>query len=184
MNKRFFIELAPLAKKQIKQLVALLAGLVFASSANATIIFDDPVEGESWTLSVSGGPLADLWRIDWVSGQLFELPTITSTTPGWSTAWATTTSGAVSGPAASPITLWYFADTPADLFEVNLAIYNTDVLQLAIRVFQRGAGIGTELLVDWDPGTASPVPEPATLTLMGIGLAGLAWMRRRKRLAA
>ena len=172
MNKRFFIGLVP-----------LLAGLVFTNPANATFILDDPVVGNSWTLNIGyGGSSADLWRIDWVSGQLFELPTITSTTPGWSTAWATTTSGAISGPVTTPIVaIFHFADSPTDPFELNVAIYNASVLQIAARFFDTGTGsVQLDLLQDWDPGTTSPVPEPTTLALMALGLFGMAYRLRRK----
>ncbi len=30
---------------------------------------------------------------------------------------------------------------------------------------------------------AAPVPEPATLGIFGVGLAGLGWMRRRRKAA-
>ncbi len=42
------------------------------------------------------------------------------------------------------------------------------------------SGLADEENVAWDNLVASPVPEPGTLALLGLGMAGLGWHRRRK----
>jgi hypothetical protein len=65
-------------------------------------------------------------------------------------------SGGTRGDFASP-----------DLNNGSLLLYESDS---AWRLSLPGAVIG-----------GGPAPEPATLAIMGTGLAGLAWMRRRKK---
>jgi hypothetical protein len=35
-----------------------------------------------------------------------------------------------------------------------------------------------------DPGTTAPIPEPSTYALMGLGLVGMAAMKRRRQMQA
>lgn len=44
-----------------------------------------------------------------------------------------------------------------------------------------GGGGGLSNLFLWGNGTATSVPEPGSLALLGAGLVGLAWMRRRRK---
>jgi hypothetical protein len=96
--------------------------------------------------------------------------------------------GAENEPTCEPVAKWYFtpgspwnAGTPDILLIFEGAAFASDLSDV-ILVNNTGGPNGTAASITFfsDPATFPSIPEPASLALIGIGMAGLAFARRRK----
>jgi hypothetical protein len=77
---------------------------------------------------------------------------------------------------------WDFSDPPAELFDVLNIIPNQTTLSVLKDVYLQGyEGGGASVTTIRQSFHQNQVPEPATATLMGIGLAGLWFVGRRRK---
>ena len=79
---------------------------------------------------------------------------------------------------------WDLEDYQADSFTVATLTFNTLVVgtsTLDIGINALGDAWANPLAADVQSGSIAPVPEPATLLLLGSGLAGLGFLRKKKK---
>lgn len=73
---------------------------------------------------------------------------------------------------------------PGKLVNENITLHLiSDDIYLDFKVTSWTAGIGNVSQgggVTWERSTPAAIPEPVTMTLLGLGLGGIAWLRRRK----
>ena len=110
-----------------------------------------------------GGPSEDFVRITKTGGGIFDLNSLDMTI-----SWYDTNASEQIFINGNPITLFQGIQT----YNLNL----TGVTQVDVTGFPDGYWLMDNVVYD-----ATAVPEPGTLTLMGMGMAGVALIRRRKR---
>jgi len=72
-------------------------------------------------------------------------------------------------------------ESPADFGDSGMFFYNLEQILLAKSLLDFDFGHPAERVVFTFYGYTAPIPEPATLAVMGLGLAGLAVARRRMK---
>jgi len=80
---------------------------------------------------------------------------------------------------------WDLDDFQADSFTLATLTFDTLAVgtsSLDIFVNALGGAWGDSLTADVQSGSISPVPEPATILLIGTGLFGLGYLKRKKRI--
>jgi hypothetical protein len=99
---------------------------------------------------------------------------------------ASTPCGTENEPDCEPVAKWYFtsggqwnAGTPDILLIFEGAAFASDLSDV-ILVNNTGPNGSASITFYSDPATFPSIPEPASLALLGIGMAGLAFARRRK----
>ena len=167
----------------------LLAGILFPTGAMAIpSLIGEVIYGGSWSQAMrwyTGGYSFSFLRVDWTSGSLFEQPSMTSITSGWTVDLDTPTSAIVSrsgNQTADFNWTWHFQGTRETTVSHWVAYDGNQRRESGVYTLFSN---GTESWVpdDWDPGTevpASPVPEPMTLSLLLLG-GGFALPVLRKR---
>lgn len=104
---------------------------------------------------------------------------LTNLTPGWLRGATQTSSLGQNSDG-----IWYYR--PWETFDLNLAsIMNGDILRLTLTTRDCTlSGHASYAYLDGfgsTPPPIDPVPEPSTVALLGLGLAGIAYMRKRMR---
>lgn len=153
--------------------------------AEALLAVGDGWEGNSWAqrFQEDGVGPYDFVRVDWISGSQFEVPVLRNfSNGGWVDGWSGLTSGSAQGPAATwsqfDVNFLGAKSTPLAFY---FTAYNGTTLKESVKAVWNGSGWAITGS-GWNPGTASPIPEPATLVLLGtaLGMTGILGRRRRK----
>jgi hypothetical protein len=175
----------------MKRVLLVLCVAVLSVSViptQAVVFIDGPWEGESWRarFGEGWGLTFDFLRVDWQSGNKFEpavFRNFSHDDGSWGPVWDYDYSAAYAGNADTYIEWdWHFAGSSSQPVHFKYAAYHNGVLQLAQYVHWN-PGWDYPVIHDWDPGLnpPPPIPEPASILTLGLGLIVGAGVYRRRR---